>query len=203
MNHSSRMTSGIILIIIGAIFLFGRFHLYDIGWMAARYWPVILLAVGVWMLFGNGERAPEKKHVGVPGVAGQVTTAPTAERLEESMVFGEISAPVRTQAFRGGSASIVFGHCLVDLSAAALAPGEQTLDVESTFGKVEVILPSTIPAKVSAGTLIGSVSVNGERSDGFSPEKEWESPGYASAATRLKITAGTMLGEVLVTSVVR
>lgn len=50
--------SGIILIVLGCLFLAHNFGLFDWGWLR-QWWPLILIAVGVWSIF---DRRPGDKH---------------------------------------------------------------------------------------------------------------------------------------------
>ena len=53
-----------------------------------------------------------------------------------------------------------------------------------------------------ADTVLGSVTLNGQKRGGILPASEWASPGYDTASSRLRIDASAVLGEVMVTSVV-
>lgn len=44
--------SGIVLIVIGVLFLAYNFGLLEFGWLR-QWWPVILIGLGVWSLFNH------------------------------------------------------------------------------------------------------------------------------------------------------
>ncbi len=47
-THSGALTAGLILIVLGVIFLVESFYAPFSAWrLIARYWPVILIAIGV------------------------------------------------------------------------------------------------------------------------------------------------------------
>ena len=50
--------SGIILIVLGILFLAHNFGLFDWSWLR-QWWPLILIAVGVWSII---DRRPGDKH---------------------------------------------------------------------------------------------------------------------------------------------
>jgi Domain of unknown function (DUF5668) len=50
--------SGIILIILGCVFLAHNFGLLEWGWLR-QWWPLILIGVGVWSLI---DRRPGDQH---------------------------------------------------------------------------------------------------------------------------------------------
>ena len=50
--------SGIVLIVIGVVFLLANFGLLQFGWLR-DWWPLILIALGVWSLINHkpGDKA--------------------------------------------------------------------------------------------------------------------------------------------------
>jgi putative Mn2+ efflux pump MntP len=51
-SHSGALTAGLILIVLGVIFLVESFYAPFSAWrLIARYWPVILIAIGVKRLY--------------------------------------------------------------------------------------------------------------------------------------------------------
>ena len=44
--------SGIVLIVIGVLFLAYNFDLFEFGWLR-QWWPLILIALGVWSLIDH------------------------------------------------------------------------------------------------------------------------------------------------------
>jgi predicted membrane protein len=55
-NHQSRIFWGLILIIIGVLFLADRMGGLDFGTMISTYWPVIFIILGISILIGSGFR---------------------------------------------------------------------------------------------------------------------------------------------------
>jgi predicted membrane protein len=109
---------------------------------------------------------------------------------------------VVSSTFRGGKISTIFGGAEIDLVGATMAPGTHTLKIDCLFGGVTVRLPAGIAVTVSADGVLGEVTVNGEKREGFFPAMEWTSPSYASGSARLQIDASTIFGQVSVVSVV-
>lgn len=50
-TDASGLLSGLILIGVGILFLFDRFHVADFGAMLRMYWPMILILIGLPQLF--------------------------------------------------------------------------------------------------------------------------------------------------------
>jgi hypothetical protein len=57
--------SGIILVVLGCLFLANNFGLLEWGWLR-QWWPVILIAIGVWSIIDNkrGDRSPGEREKG-------------------------------------------------------------------------------------------------------------------------------------------
>lgn len=55
-EHSGRIFWGLVLIVVGGLFLLESLHKADAGEIISQYWPVILIAVGLWILFSSGFR---------------------------------------------------------------------------------------------------------------------------------------------------
>ena len=60
MNESiGRIFAGFMIILIGVIFLLASLGELDAGYVFSRYWPMLLVFVGIWQLFAAGGRNPE------------------------------------------------------------------------------------------------------------------------------------------------
>ena len=55
-GHSGRIFAGLVLIVIGGLFLLDRLGEFDFGTMLSRYWPVIFFLIGISTLISNGFR---------------------------------------------------------------------------------------------------------------------------------------------------
>jgi hypothetical protein len=200
MMNTARMWAGLVLIGFGILMLLDRMDIFSFREILRTYWPLILVGMGIWIIFGRrrGEGSGDGKGV---GVAGDIATTNSSESVHESNVFGNVTVHVRSGNFKGGAVTTVFGNAIVDLTQAAVGAGEHRLKVECVFGKAEVVLPTSIVAKVNADTLLGSVTVNGEKREGFVPERLLTPDLYATAPSRLFIKASTVMGEVVVNTV--
>jgi predicted membrane protein len=57
-SHSGRVFWGLILIVVGGLFLLDRFGGFDFGYMISTYWPAILIILGLSILVSSGFRRP-------------------------------------------------------------------------------------------------------------------------------------------------
>lgn len=55
-NHQGRIFWGLVLVIIGVLFLLDRIGGFDFGYMISTYWPAIFIILGFSILIGNGFR---------------------------------------------------------------------------------------------------------------------------------------------------
>jgi hypothetical protein len=54
---NGQLIGGVALILIGALFLLDRFDLFDFGWMISRFWPSVLIFIGVTMIISEKRRS--------------------------------------------------------------------------------------------------------------------------------------------------
>ncbi len=59
---NEQLIGGLILIAIGALFLADRMWWFDVGWFFRRFWPLMLIGMGVVLLFKN--RSPKDSYTG-------------------------------------------------------------------------------------------------------------------------------------------
>jgi predicted membrane protein len=55
-SHQGRIFWGLILVIVGTLFLLDRLSGFDFGYLISTYWPVIFIVLGFSMLVGSGFR---------------------------------------------------------------------------------------------------------------------------------------------------
>jgi lia operon protein LiaF len=195
MTGNRRVWWGVILIVIGLLFLLANTDLWDVRDIVDQFWPLLLIILGVALLLRRGHWASHTRTAPAWKSAEPSATTGAEERVHSSNVFGDVELRVTSQNFRGGNVSTVFGSVRVDCSSAALAEGESELSMSGVFGEVNLILPKDAAFAVRATTLFGSVSLDGERREGFAPTLVKESPDYVSAPRRLKLRVSQVFGE--------
>jgi hypothetical protein len=57
-DSAGRVFWGIIIILFGVLFLLDQLGRLDFGSIFSRYWPVLLILIGLWQLFANNFRNP-------------------------------------------------------------------------------------------------------------------------------------------------
>ncbi len=187
---NGRTWIGIILILLGSLFLLEHTGVWDFGEVFREYWPVLLILWGIWMLVRRGG---ERKSWPAMGPIKQTATP---DLLDESNTFGDIVLRTTSRHFQGGSVKGVFGDIRLDASEAELAEGEHTLAVNGVFGDVRITLPKGVPTSIRSTTVFGHVEVFDTRQEGISPAVNLESPDYASSTRKLRVHVSQTFGDV-------
>jgi predicted membrane protein len=185
---------GVILVILGVLFLLDTLDVSSFSHIVRTYWPLILIIVGIalllksqrdWMTTGTSTAQGE-------GYQGVETSA---DVISESSVFGNIFIKPTSKNFRGGSVSAVFGNLELNLASVELAPGEQHLGVHGVFGGVRVTLPKDVGLMVRGNCLFGEVTVLNQKRGGIGSELFHKSDNYDTAEKKLNITASQVFGD--------
>lgn len=180
---------GIILIILGMLFLLDNMDVVDFGYVVRTYWPALLILWGISILMKKKERE-------VTAAFSDVSKSTESELFHKSSVFGNIVVNVTSQNFKGGSVSTVAGDCEIDLTKAMIVDGEHWLRLSGVVGSSKIILSKDIAISISAHTVFGDVQVRNEKQSGFSPHVRYVSPTYNTAAQKLKIDVTQVFGDI-------
>ena len=114
------------------------------GATIAAWWPLLLVAFGVWVVLGQWRR---RRRV------------PTVEGTDFDLlaVFGGTERRVTATGFTGGSATAVFGGVEVDLRDATVTDPPAVVTAVALFGGVELTVPEGWSVHIDALPLFGAV----------------------------------------------
>lgn len=190
---------GVVLVTIGFLFLLDNLGIADFGSMVHDFWPLILIVWGISVLMRRREQEPREASVHVtvedtPPAGNEIRQ----DMIHQSTVAGNFYSSIISGDFMGGSVSVVFGDCDLDLSKTVFAEGEHVLRLHGVFGNTTLILPRDCAASIQTSTVLGNVSALGQRRDGFTPSLQVMTPDYINAGRRLKITANRVFGDIRV-----
>jgi predicted membrane protein len=178
---NSQLIRGIILIVLGAIFLFSL----NLGDLIGKLWPLILIALGIYFIYKTKHRENDdsEPHTtgsesGVPGFAGDIRVS----GLQEGV--GSISK------------SLLLGDVVIDLTGAKLLDGENNIDVSVLIGDVTIVTPTDFPLKVDLTACIGDLKFRQKRIDGFIPSLKHTDDNYSTAQARLSIKGRLCFGNI-------
>jgi len=122
---------GVILIVVGAIL-----QLNNLGLTRLRFadmWPMAIIAVGLILMWGA-----LKPPIVLKGIGG---TNDTADFLEAIAIFAGTERRIRSQTFKGGRVTSIFGGVELDFRDANIDGDEATLEITCIFGGVEIRVP--------------------------------------------------------------
>ena len=186
---------GVALVTIGILILLDNLGVADFEELIGTYWPLILIIWGTSILVGKRRYSNSTSS---PQAGATLIAATDIELLHESNIFGDVSANVSSQNFKGGSLSTVFGDCNLHLTNASFAEGEHEMRIHSVFGNSLVTLPKDAAASISASTVFGEMTILGQQKSGFSSEIQSVTPTYSSSTRRAKIFISKVFGNIRV-----
>lgn len=192
---------GIILVVIGVLFLLDTLDIANFGHMVATWWPLILIIVGINVLMRQKRDKRERMGMNAPtqeNVFGDTVQEVNSNSISYSNVFGDLDVKITSKEFRGGFVTTTFGDSQIDLSQVEMVEGESLLRIDGVFGDVHVLAPKNCGILVSAKTVFGDVSVMGVRKTGLAQEIVQKSDGYDEAPKKLKIYMNEVFGDVKV-----
>lgn len=157
--NSRNNTFGIILIVIGAIFLLKRVF-PGIYFNNEIIVPMVLIGLGSLLIFRKkGNKVKDELH------AARQHNNPFAEkknieydRLDEVAIFGGGERYVQSDNFVGGNILAVFGGLEIDLTECKLGPGENVLDIVAIFGGCEIRVPQDWKIVIDVVPIFGGFS---------------------------------------------
>jgi lia operon protein LiaF len=175
---STQVFFALVLIVVGALLLFGNLGLFALNWDLV--WPVILILFGLWLV--------SRAFVPSTNYGGSIP----------SWGWGEYAPDLSGKEIRRESFSHGFGDFDLDLTRAVIPAGESFVRVSHGFGDMTVIVPRDLAVRVHASAGMGEVSLFGEDSGGVAPSRTFQTEDYAGAASKLTLDASVGFGEVKV-----
>jgi len=138
----NRNTTGIVLFLIGTVFLLPRFldipySFHDI------FWPVVFIAVGILILIKAFAHSGRKD----PDVA--------PDQIDDVAILGGNERRINSKNFKGGKITSIFGGTQISFTEAELAEGEIVIDMFSLFGGCTLIIPKDWEVKVEVTSILG------------------------------------------------
>lgn len=155
-TRSAPVPGSLIVLAVGLVFLGTTLGLLP-GNVWSYLWPIVLVAIGAWLLLARGGW-------------GAREFVDTEDQVNSFIAFGGANPRFESANFRGGSVTALFGGSEVDLTGAGLAPEGAKLDVTAMFGGVEVQVPAGWQVKVSGLPIFGGWDNKTARASEKTPE---------------------------------
>ncbi len=153
---SKDKTTGIILIVISSIFITGG--LFDM-----RFWQVVKLAIPVVLIIA-GIAIIMKRQLFSPKQINIAEGENINDYINETYIFAGGEKVIRSENFKGGVITAIFGGSEIDLRHSKLAPGVNAIDMMCIFGGVSLRVPEDWDVKIDVNPIFG----------GFSDERKLE-----------------------------
>jgi predicted membrane protein len=180
---------GIILIIIGFVFLLHNYGVVDFWKLVGILWPILLIWWGYSLI--RRARTPHGTQRAAR-VFGDQTASINSKELNQSTVFGDIRLTVASDEFSGGRVHAVFGDLVIDLHTVERIVGPARLDLETVFGDIVVRLPSHIAVEMNASRAFGRMTAP----DGLNFHgNRYRSPDFDTSSERLAINVSQVFGD--------
>ena len=168
------------LIVAGVIFLLGTLNILDVSF--GILWPVLLLILGAFILFGGGRRRSRRSR------PQNATGAAGTSDLNISAFFAGSEQRISDQSLRSGQVSAIFGSAEVDLRGATITIDGDEAAIEATalFGSLRLRVPDDWAVDVQTTNLFGNFET--KRAQPSDPK------------ARLTILASSTFGSIELTS---
>lgn len=202
-DRSGSLFVGVIMIFIGAVLLLNQMDILDLdfGELISRFWPLILIAIGIKIILFPKDKRDEAKYAADPPPHAETTEEATlmdGDRLSISSVFGDVRQQIGSKEFSGGRCSAVFGDIDINAVGMGLKTGQRTLYLNGVFGDIRLTLPEDIPFLMRANTAAGDIDIRGVRGEGMFIHRSYKTDDFDGASTRLIIVASVLFGDIRV-----
>ena len=139
---SCNRTFSVLLMAVGALFLLG--NLGYIRLTMADFWPIVLIAIGIALIWSRFE---------IPRLSPTSSGGPNS--VNATTMFGGVERRITTSNFTGGTVTATFGGVELDFRAADMEGEEATLYVEAIFGGIEIVIPERWTAIYEGQSIFG------------------------------------------------
>ena len=158
-----RNVFGPLLMIVIALFV--QLMLLDVG--IGRYWPVIVIAVGLALVAGafrsrgrrrRRERRREDDSETPHTEVAYSSQSDDPDSINTVSVMGTSRESRASDDFRGGEATAVMGQVHLDLRGSSVADKPATLELNAVMGEIKLRVPSEWDVRIDNVTLMGGTS---------------------------------------------
>ncbi len=189
---------GLILVVIGLLFLLDKMDILEFGYIISTFWPLILIVIGLNILRKQKKSNTfSEENTAQQSDTPQTTSVQTSHPfVNHSSVFGDVDLKISTNDFRGGTINTVFGDSNINISECQLAEGEHVLKIDGVLGDIQLILPKEMDFIVSAKTLFGDVIVVDNHASGFGQQTNYTTANFSTATKKLRIYINLVFGDI-------
>jgi predicted membrane protein len=148
------LTAGFIFLVVGTFFLIPAITGVEGEWFRT-YWPVIFIIIGVVLLF---KRRNFRRHGGWRWDGCEHATSEELSSedgfVKADVSFGAARYIVLDPVFKGADLDVSFGSVALDLRKTSLEEPQTHIDIDCSFGGVELFIPSHWNVQVEADSTL-------------------------------------------------
>ncbi|MFC2134286.1 LiaI-LiaF-like domain-containing protein [Bacteroidota bacterium] len=146
---------GLLFVAVGGVSLGLKIFHYSYRNFFSEFWPVILIVLGLYILWRRKDFS-HHSHYCSEGETGEFSESGESY-IDETAVFGGIEKRIKTNQFKGGKITAIFGGVDIDLYDSQLADGEQVLDMVCIFGGFDIVVPKNWQVIVKTTAIFGGI----------------------------------------------
>lgn len=143
-------STGLILFAIGGSFMAMEIWGLTFREVFSFAIPLVLIIAGLGLLFRPRSFQPK--------TINETEDASIMDRIHEVNIFGGGEKVIKSDAFRGGQITAIFGGSEIDLRHAELADGVNAIDLTCIFGGVTLLVPDNWIVKNDVTPIFGGFS---------------------------------------------
>ncbi len=182
------VVSGILLILIGFLALLDSLELIRFWPTLGKFWPLILVALGVWLLF-------RRRYFSSSDALS------IKEGKKYSKAFGNLRIDAKDMDPHGLDAEMGFGDIEVNLTKSDFSDRENVINLALGFGDIRVWVPGEVKVSATGTCGAGDVDILGRHADGIGNRVNYQDEDYETAQKKLKIIAKLGFGDIRISRV--
>ena len=173
MRNQTQLFFGLLVILIGVLFLVG--NLFDVN-IGVFCWPIGLILIGLWLIM--------RPRLTGPNTGTNFTFIGDVERSGKWAVTNE--------EFYGFIADMD-----LDFTKADIPAGESQIRVYGFIGDIDLFVPADVGVAVHSSAFVTSFKAAGEGDeDSFLMPMNWQSDNYKLAERKVRLEAGHFIADI-------
>jgi predicted membrane protein len=148
---------GSFLIVNGTLLQLNRLDILPWGFWS-YFWPVLLIWIGISMFFKKHDHSCGRHNHGRYHRHGinRIIEKEGVSYINTQSMFAGVEEKFKSDDFRGGEVSVMFGSAEVDLRNSQMSPEATRLKVSAMFGEAIIFVPTDWNIIVRSSAMLGS-----------------------------------------------
>ncbi len=151
LSEKNKIT-GVILLLIGGVFLATDVFDTSLREVLKFVLPLFLIVLGLIIIFKRGFSGRR--------FAKSRDKLDAIDFINETNIFGGTEKAIKSDSFKGGQVTTIFGGADIDLTKSNLSDDTNVIEVQTIFGETSFVVPDDWTVKLEATAIFGSTSDN-------------------------------------------